>query len=93
MLSVEAHDFAITCCTFSLKCSQSRARPGRRQIRKAHPSPLAALRAYGPCLSGLATSPQALARNQSYLQIDLTDSDLRQHLVSRRGPRAWNYRH
>lgn len=51
-------------------------------IREAHRSPLAALRAYGDCISGLATSPQALARNLSYLQIDLTDPDLRQHLVS-----------
>lgn len=51
-------------------------------IRKAHRSPLAALRAYGDCISGLATSPQALARNLSYLQIDLTDPDLRTHLIA-----------
>jgi AcrR family transcriptional regulator len=50
-------------------------------IRQAHRSPLAALRAYGDCISGLATSPEALARNLSYLQIDLTDPDLRKHLV------------
>lgn len=51
-------------------------------IRKAHRSPLAALRAYGDCISGLATSPEALARNLSYLQIDLTDPELRKHLVA-----------
>ena len=51
-------------------------------LRKANRSPLAALRAYGDCLSGLATSPEALARNLSYLQIDLTDPDLRTHLVA-----------
>lgn len=51
-------------------------------IRQAHRSPLAALRAYGDCLSRLATSPEALARNLSYLQIDLTDPDLRKHLVA-----------
>ena len=51
-------------------------------LRKANRSPLAALRAYGDCLSGLATSPEALARSLSYLQIDLTDPDLRTHLVA-----------
>lgn len=51
-------------------------------LRQAHRSPLAALRAYGDCISGLATSPEALARNLSYLQIDLTDPDLRKHLVA-----------
>lgn len=51
-------------------------------LRKASRSPLAALRAYGDCISRLATSPEALARNLSYLQIDLTDPDLRTHLVA-----------
>jgi AcrR family transcriptional regulator len=51
-------------------------------LRVANRSPLAALRAYGDCISGLATSPEALARNLSYLQIDLTDPDLRKHLVA-----------
>jgi len=51
-------------------------------LRKAHRSPLAALRSYGDCISRLATSPEALARSLSYLQIDLTDPDLRQHLVA-----------
>jgi AcrR family transcriptional regulator len=51
-------------------------------LRTANRSPLAALRAYGDCISGLATSPEALARNLSYLQLDLTDPDLRKHLVA-----------
>lgn len=52
------------------------------QLRRAHRSPLAALRAYGDCISHLAASPAALARNLSYLQIDLTDPDFRKHLVA-----------
>ena len=51
-------------------------------LRTANRSPLAALRAYGDGISGLATSPEALARNLSYLQIDLADPDLRKHLVA-----------
>jgi AcrR family transcriptional regulator len=49
-------------------------------LRQAHRSPLAALRAYGDCLSQMAVSPAALSRSLSYLQIDLTDPDFRQHL-------------
>jgi AcrR family transcriptional regulator len=48
---------------------------------KRHRSPLAALRAYADCMAGMAASPAALARNLSYLQIDLTDPDFRRHLV------------
>lgn len=51
------------------------------QLRGAHRSPLAVLRAYAECVAGLATSPAALARNLSYLQLDLTDPDFRPHLV------------
>ena len=51
-------------------------------LRAANRSPLTALRAYGDGISGLATSPEALARNLSYLQIDLTDPELRKHLVA-----------
>jgi len=52
------------------------------ELRRAHRSPLATLRAYGDCISDLAASPAALARNLSYLQIDLTDPDFRKHLVA-----------
>jgi AcrR family transcriptional regulator len=50
-------------------------------LRAAHRSPLAVLRAYAGCVAGLAASPEALARNLSYLQIDLTDPEFRRHLV------------
>jgi len=46
-----------------------------RDLRRAHRSPMAALRAYARCLAGLAESPAALARNLAYLQIDLADPD------------------
>jgi hypothetical protein len=51
------------------------------QLRRGQPSPVGVLRAYAECLAGLATSPAALARNLSYLQVDLTDPDFRKHLV------------
>jgi AcrR family transcriptional regulator len=52
-----------------------------RRLRKAHPSPLDALRAYAVGMAGLASSPDALARNLAYLSIDLTDEDFRVHLL------------
>ena len=51
-------------------------------LAKKHASPLAALRAYGECMAGMAASPAALARNLAYLQIDLTDAEFRKHLVT-----------
>jgi AcrR family transcriptional regulator len=50
------------------------------ELRKAHRSPLAVLRAYSDCMAHLASSPAALARNFAYLQIDLTDPEFRKHL-------------
>jgi hypothetical protein len=50
------------------------------QIRAAHPSPLAALRAYAECMAQMGESPQALAHHLAYLQIDLTDPDYHQHM-------------
>jgi AcrR family transcriptional regulator len=58
------------------------ARPTFAELRSAHRSPLAALRAYAACMAGLAPSPQALLRNLAYLQIDLTDPAFRVHLVA-----------
>ena len=49
-------------------------------LKKAHKSPLAAVRAYGECMGQLAQSPAALARNLAYLQIDLADPDFRDQL-------------
>ena len=53
-----------------------------RSIRRAHRSPLAAVRAYAECLAELAASPAALARNLAYLQIDLGDPDFRERLAA-----------
>ena len=52
-----------------------------RQIRAKHRSPLAALRDYAERMAHLAESPAALARNLSYLQIDLTDPEFRRPLL------------
>jgi AcrR family transcriptional regulator len=52
-------------------------------------SGVAALREYAACMSHMAASPAALARNLAYLQIDLTDPDFRRHLtVQARATRA-----
>ena len=45
-------------------------------------SPLAAVRGYAECMADLAPSPAVLARNLAYLQMDLTDPDLRVHLAA-----------
>lgn len=50
------------------------------ELRKAHRSPLAALRAYSDGMAHMASSPASFARNFAYLQIDLTDPDFRRHL-------------
>src|ERR1044072_7173410 len=50
-------------------------------LRAAHPSPLAAVRAYAACMADLALTPDALLRNLAYLQLDLADDVLRGHLV------------
>ena len=50
-------------------------------LRAAHPSPLAAVRAYAAGMADLAPTPVALLRNLAYLQVDLGDDVLRGHLV------------
>jgi len=50
------------------------------QLRAAHRSPLATLRAYSDGMANLASSPAALARNLAYLYVDLTDPEFRAHL-------------
>jgi AcrR family transcriptional regulator len=50
------------------------------ELRRAHASPLDALRAYAGCFAQMGESPGALARNLAYLQLDLTDPDLRRHV-------------
>ena len=51
------------------------------QLRAQHKSPLAALRAYGECMAGLAASPAAYVRNLAYLLEDISDPDLRAELA------------
>lgn len=51
------------------------------ELRSAHRSPLAVIRAYASCMASMASTPEALARNLAYLQVDLTDPDLRAHLL------------
>jgi AcrR family transcriptional regulator len=50
-------------------------------LRSAHRSPLATVRAYAACMADLAPTPEALLRNLAYLQVDLADDALREHLV------------
>jgi len=50
-------------------------------LRAEHPSPLAALRGYADCFARMAESPAAVARNLSYLQLDLTDAGFRKHVM------------
>ena len=50
-------------------------------LRSAHRSPLAVIRAYADCMATMAATPEALARNLDYLQVDLTDPELRAHLL------------
>jgi AcrR family transcriptional regulator len=49
------------------------------ELRAAHASPLAALRAYAECFAQMGESPGALAHHLAYLQIDLTDPAFHQH--------------
>jgi AcrR family transcriptional regulator len=51
-------------------------------LRARHRSALAVVRAYAECMALLAKSPDALARNLAYLQIDLTDPDFRKPMVT-----------
>lgn len=53
-----------------------------RALRAAHRSPLATLTAYADCMAALGDTPEALARNLAYLQMDLTDPDFRVHQVA-----------
>jgi AcrR family transcriptional regulator len=50
------------------------------QLRAANKSPLETVRAYADCIARMGTSPRALAHHLSYLQVDITDPQLRRHL-------------
>jgi AcrR family transcriptional regulator len=49
------------------------------ELRAAHASPLAALRAYAGCFAQMGESPGELAHHLAYLQIDLTDPEFHRH--------------
>jgi AcrR family transcriptional regulator len=52
------------------------------ELRAAHASPLAALRAYADCMAVMGESPSALAHHLAYLQLDLTDPDFHRHTMT-----------
>lgn len=52
------------------------------QLRQQHDAPLTVVRAYAECMAEMAKTPGALLRNFAYLQVDLTDPDLRRQLVA-----------
>ena len=63
-------------------------------IRAAHRSPLAALHDYAGCMARMAESPAELAHHLSWLQLDLSDPEMRRHLgaeakVARQQIAAW----
>jgi len=49
-------------------------------LRAANRSPLATLYAYAECMAGLGPTPAALARNLSWLLVDLTDPDFKKNV-------------
>src|SRR5688500_9789684 len=46
------------------------------ELRAAHPTPLATLRAHARAFAQMAESPGGLAHHLAYLQLDLTDPDM-----------------
>jgi AcrR family transcriptional regulator len=52
-----------------------------RGLSEQHDSPVDAIRDYAACMAGMARSPEALARNLAYLTHDVSDPDLRRHLL------------
>jgi AcrR family transcriptional regulator len=50
------------------------------QLREAHASPLETVRAYADCIAQMGASPRELAHHLSYLQVDITDPQLRMNL-------------
>jgi AcrR family transcriptional regulator len=51
------------------------------QLRAKHDAPLDVIRAYAAGMAAMARTPADLSRNFEYLQVDMTDPDLRQRLV------------
>ena len=48
---------------------------------RAHPSPLAGLRAFADCMAGMAPTPEELANHLAFLTTDLTDPDFHRHAL------------
>ena len=53
-----------------------------RELQATHPSPLAAVRAYGDLFARMGDPPGALAHHLGYLQVDLTDPEFHRHVVA-----------
>lgn len=53
-----------------------------RDLRAKHRSPVDVIREYAVCMARMAKTPAALIRNFAYLQVDLSDPDLRKRLVA-----------
>jgi len=49
-------------------------------LRALHKSPLATLRAYAECMAELGPTPEALARNLTWLLVDLTDPGFKRNV-------------
>ena len=49
-------------------------------LRRAHPSPLAVVRAYADGMAAMGESPGGMAHHLAYLQMDLADPDLHRHV-------------
>jgi len=52
------------------------------EIRAAHRSPLAAVHDYGACIARMGESPGGIAHHLAWLQLDLTDEEMHQHLTA-----------
>jgi AcrR family transcriptional regulator len=52
------------------------------QLRKAFPSPLAAIYEYARCFAQMAESPATLAQSLAYLQMDMTDPEMRRQTAA-----------
>lgn len=52
-----------------------------RSLGEKHESPLAAIRDYGDCMAEMAATPEHLVRSIAYLVGDISDPDLRRHLL------------
>ena len=50
-------------------------------LRAADPSPLAALRAFADCITGMAPTPEELANHLAFLVVDLTDKEFHHYAL------------